>query len=76
VNQASINQRDARELPVPVPSSTDEQSEIVAVVSAAEGQMDVLSGVEVAQQQLKKSLMYDLLTGRVRVREATKVAAS
>jgi hypothetical protein len=29
-----------------------------------------------AQQQLKKSLMHDLLTGRVRVRDTSKVATS
>ena len=76
VNQASVNQRDARELPVPIPRTRDEQDEIVAIVSAAQKQIDNLSHVGTAQQQVKRSLMHDLLTGRVRVRDASKAAAS
>lgn len=76
VNQASINQRDARELPVPVPSRDGEQGKIVAIVGAADKQIRALSEVMAAQQQLKRSLMHDLLTGRVRVQDASKVAES
>jgi type I restriction enzyme S subunit len=76
VNQASINQRDARELPVPIPGRDGEQGKIVAIVGAAEKQIDALSDVMTAQQQLKKSLMHDLLTGRVRVRGVSKAPAS
>ena len=76
VNQASVNQRDARELPVPLPATVDEQSEIVAIVCSAQKRMDHLNDVISAQQQLKKSLMDDLLTGRVRVRDAATAGAS
>ena len=76
VNQASVNQRDARELPLPLPPTNDEQDEIVSVVSAAQRQIDLLTDVGAVQQQLKKSLMHDLLTGRVRVRDTSKVVAS
>jgi type I restriction enzyme S subunit len=76
VNQASVNQRDARELPLPIPPTMDEQDEIAAVVSASQRQIDLLNGVGAAQQQLKKSLMHDLLTGRVRVRDTSKMVAS
>jgi len=54
----------------------EEQDEIVSIVSAAQRQIDVLANVGAVQQQLKKSLMHDLLTGRVRVRDASRVAAS
>ena len=76
MNQASVNQRDARELPVPLPATVDEQSEIVAIVCSAQKRMDHLNDVISAQQQLKKSLMDDLLTGRVRVRDAATAVAS
>jgi type I restriction enzyme S subunit len=76
VNQASVNQRDARELPLPIPPTMDEQEEIVSVVSAAQRQIDLLADVGAVQQQLKRSLMHDLLTGRVRLPDASKVAAS
>jgi type I restriction enzyme S subunit len=75
VNQASINQRDVCELAVPVPQ-TDEQAEIIAVVAALETRLDALTSIVAAQQQLKRSLMYDLLTGRVRVRDILQVTAS
>jgi type I restriction enzyme, S subunit len=68
VNQASINQRDVRELPVPVPKDDNEQREIVQIVGAAQQKVDRLESVRTAQTLLKKSLMHDLLTGQVRVR--------
>lgn len=66
VNQASINQRDVRVLPVPLPES-DEQLEIANTISAAAKHIQCLDDVVKAQTQLKKSLMHDLLTGKVRV---------
>lgn len=45
----------------------DQQKEIVAVISAAEQQEDALRDKLLALEQLKKSLMHDLLTGTVRV---------
>lgn len=45
----------------------DQQKEIVAVISAAEQQEDASRNKLLALEQLKKSLMHDLLTGRVRV---------
>lgn len=75
VNQASINQRDVRELAVPVPEKA-EQREIAAIVSAAERQIECLVLVKTALGQLKDSLMHDLLTGRVRVSSGANAAAS
>lgn len=45
----------------------DQQKEIVAIIAAAEQQEDALRGKLAALEQLKKSLMHDLLTGSVRV---------
>lgn len=54
----------------------ERQVEIIGVVAAAEKVEDALLAKADALEQLKKSLMHDLLTGRVRVRDASKVAAS
>ncbi len=75
VNQASVNQRDVCELAVPMPEST-EQKEIARILSAANKRIEVLLCVVIAQQQLKKALMHDLLTGRVRVTNEIKAAVS
>lgn len=74
VNQASVNQRDVRELPIPIPE-TDEQKEIVRIVSASTAHIERLEAVANARQTLKKSLMHDLLTGRVRVWNSKSKAA-
>lgn len=50
----------------------DQQKEIVAVVSAAERQEDAIRSRLHALHELKKALMVDLLTGRVRVRATTE----
>jgi type I restriction enzyme, S subunit len=66
VNQASINQRDVRELPIPLPKR-EEQRQIVDLAAAALAYLQNLEQVVAAQTKLKKSLMHDLLTGKVRV---------
>ncbi|PYO02664.1 MAG: hypothetical protein DMD89_03805 [Candidatus Rokuibacteriota bacterium] len=75
VNQASINQRDVCELPIPIPPA-EEQNEIIRILSVVEKQIDSLDHARAGQDQLKRSLLHDLLTGRVRVGEATKMDAS
>jgi type I restriction enzyme S subunit len=75
VNQASINQRDVRELMLPLPRTSGEQQEIVAAVSAVERRLDVFVDVVAAQEQLKRSLVNDLLTGQVRALGNAQVAA-
>lgn len=57
-------------------ASDDRQAEIIGVAKVAENLEDALLEKVDALSQLKKSLMHDLLTGRVRVRDASKVAAS
>jgi type I restriction enzyme S subunit len=75
VNQASINQRDVREMPTPLPK-LDEQQEIVRLIEAADINIEKLIAVFKAQQLLQQSLMHDLLTGRVRVKSLGKAVAS
>lgn len=54
----------------------DRQQELVETVGAAEALEDALIAKSDAFEALKKSLMSDLLTGRVRVRDEVKAAAS
>ena len=70
-----INSRDVKQIILPVPTEV-EQAQIVGVISAVDAKRDALAWVVSAQEQLKKSLMHDLLTGRVRVGDASKAAAS
>lgn len=54
----------------------ERQHEIIETVAAAEAVEDALTSKCRAFEDLKKSLMHDLLTGRVRIRSAEKAAAS
>lgn len=54
----------------------DRQRDIVELLAAAEKAEDAQIDRIEAMEQLKKSLMHDLLAGRVRVRDISKVAAS
>lgn len=69
-----INSRDVKQIVLPVPPER-EQGRVVEVVAAVDETIDALARVGAAQEQLKKSLMHDLLTGRVRVGNTSKVAA-
>jgi type I restriction enzyme S subunit len=64
-----INNRDVKQIVVPVPP-TRTQNEIVALVTAADSKLAALNRKIEALQQLKKSLMHDLLTGAIRVNPA------
>jgi type I restriction enzyme S subunit len=74
-NLASTNKRQVRAFPFPVPPTVEEQQEIVGVMKASKATISALEEKQVALAELKKSLMHDLLTGRVRIRDASKVAA-
>lgn len=66
-NLASINKTVLRAFRFPVPDPA-EQEEIENVMKAVKATVKTLSDKERALQALKKSLMYDLLTGAVRVK--------
>jgi type I restriction enzyme S subunit len=69
-----INSRDVNQIVMPVPP-IEEQAKICRTISAVDAVIDAWSTVELAQQALKNSLMHDLLTGQVRVRDASKANA-
>lgn len=70
----TINQRSLRRLMVPVPSRQEQQT-IGEMAERQRRHLESLRAKQVQVEHLKKALMHDLLTGRVRVRDAAKVAA-
>ncbi len=75
-NLASTNKTQVRAFRFPLPPTLDEQREIVAVMKASKASSAAFMIKKGALRELKKALMYDLLTGRVRVRDTAKVTAS
>jgi type I restriction enzyme S subunit len=75
-NLASTNKTQVRAFRFPLPPTLDEQRMIVALMKASKTTIAVLVNKQIALIELKKSLMHDLLTGRVRLRNTSKVAAS
>lgn len=71
----TINQRTLKRLIVPIPSTPEQQS-IASIVEQQRQYLEALIAKQVKLEELKKSLMHDLLTGRVRVRHEAKAAAS
>src|ERR1700730_4418861 len=61
-----INSRDVKQIVMPVPPE-GEQARVVGIIGCADAQIDALTAVAQAQQHLKRSLIHDLLTGRVRM---------
>lgn len=72
----NINANSIRLLRLPVPANEDAQARIVELSRASRSHLDALAAKVAALEILKKSLMHDLLTGRVRVRDTSEVAAS
>lgn len=70
-NLASTNKTQVRAFQFSVPPTTDEQREIVAIMKAAKARLAGLVQQERAFGELKKSMMHDLLTGRVRAHPGT-----
>jgi restriction endonuclease S subunit len=60
-----INNRDVKQILMPVPTS-EEQAKIVNLTTAVESEIDARYRVAEAYQQLKRSVMHDLFTGKVR----------
>jgi type I restriction enzyme S subunit len=75
-NLASTNKTQVRAFRFPVPPTLKEQREIVAVVKASKAKISALTNKQIALSELKKSLMHDLLTGRMRVTKAIEAAAA
>lgn len=71
----TINQRTLKKLAIPVPEPA-EQRAIALLTARQRGHLETLLAKQAALETLKRSLMHDLLTGRVRVGDAAKAAAS
>ena len=71
----NINSNSIRLIRLPVPDSLNDQKQIVQLAQSFRRRCDTLMAKAEALQRLKKSLMHDLLTGKVRVRELLKEAA-
>lgn len=74
-NLASTNKTQVRAFRFPLPPTTDEQRKIVAIMKAAKATLGGLLSKQEALRDLKKAVMHDLLTGRVRVATLGKAAA-
>ena len=72
----NINSNSIRLLSLPVPDSAGAQERIVQLAGACRSHVDALEKKGDALKQLKKSLMHDLLTGRVRVTNSMGAATS
>jgi hypothetical protein len=59
-----------------VPEQEEQQARIVALAEVCRQYVDALCTKAAAIETLKTSVMHDLLTGRVRVSDVSKVAAS
>ena len=70
-----INNRDIKQIVMPVPPE-EEQAQLVKTIAGVDTQIDALAEVNVAHERLRRALMHDLLTGRVRVTSESKEAAS
>ena len=69
-----INNRDVKQIVLPVPPEND-QVRIAAIAEVIEEKRDALMAVSASLEQLKRSLMHDLLTGKVRVGDMTEALA-
>ena len=70
----TINQRTLKQLAVPVPSAA-EQRDLVSIAEQCRRLRDTLLQKHAEAQALKYSLMQDLLTGKVRVRDVEEALA-
>jgi len=63
-----------RKFRVPFPTSLSEQKQIANILSTVDNKLDVLKDKKSEHQELKKGLMQQLLTGKVRVKVEERVA--
>jgi type I restriction enzyme S subunit len=70
-----INNRDVGQIVMPVPSET-EQSQLVEGITAVDTMIEALTLARDSQEQLKRAVANDLLSGRVRLTSAMEFAVS
>jgi type I restriction enzyme, S subunit len=79
VQQVNINATNLGKVLIPVPPGKNgmtEQREIASILEAVDAVVRSYEPVLAAQHALKRSLMHDLLTGRVRVKSPAEPDAS
>lgn len=74
-NLASTNKTQVRSFRFPVPPTLSEQQGIVAVMRASKSVIAALEERATTLRELRRSLMHDLLTGQVRMRETVARAS-
>ena len=74
-NLASTNKTQVRAFRFPIPPTVSEQRQIVEVRERAKSMLSALLLKEKTLSELKKSLMHELLTGKVRVGDMTETVA-
>lgn len=67
-NLCTINSRELKNWPIPIPP-IDEQEKMIELLQSAERQEAAIEEKVAALQQLKKSLLQNLLTGKIRIPE-------
>lgn len=68
VSQANINSKSLRNTSIIIPTNKKEQDEIVSRINNVENEIINKQNKIIVLERLKKSLMQNLLTGRVRIR--------
>jgi len=63
----NINANSIRLISIPVPKAENDQTRVIEITSTSRGYINELREKVGALEQLKKALMHDLLTGKVRV---------
>jgi type I restriction enzyme, S subunit len=66
----NINANSIRLLQIPIPTDQSEQKDVIEIAKASRAYISRLCDKLAAQEQLKKALMHDLLTGKMRVNAA------
>ncbi|OMP29697.1 restriction endonuclease subunit S [Mangrovimonas sp. DI 80] len=66
--RARIGLSDLKQIPIKIPNSIDEQKRIGDILSSVDKKLNVLGEKKTTYQELKKGLMQQLLTGKIRVK--------
>lgn len=68
VSQANINASNLKSIRIPAPNEKPEQDKIVELIQKTENQIDIKNAKIQKLERLKKALMQNLLTGKVRLK--------
>jgi len=67
VSQANINASNLKSILIPVPNEKPEQDKVVQLIKKTENQIDIKNAKIQKLERLKKALMQNLLTGKIRL---------